>query len=299
MFEKYSGAGNDFILIDNRKGEFSILPSLIQNLCCRKEGIGADGLILREHSADADARMRIFNSDGSEAEMCGNGLRCFAKWLFSSGENASSLRIQVMDQILRVWQKGEEIATEMRVDPKIEWNTVLPYQEKTLVLHHLNTGVPHTVLMSDNIQDIDLMHLGPFLRNHPHWQPKGTNVTLAEQIDPHTYRVRTYERGVEGETLACGTGAAAAALTAAYLYDLTKPITLETLSKESLRVEYQRQGETFSQVTLTGPAEKKDLKDIKDLKDPKKDLKDFEKNVGVLNVLFVLSFQLTLIEFLL
>jgi diaminopimelate epimerase len=252
-FEKYSGCGNDFILIDNRSLQFPISQSLIQQLCHRKQGIGADGLILLENAEFAHARMRIFNSDGSEAEMCGNGLRCFAKWLIALGYSSSPLKIQVMNRTLQTWQKGEEIGIEMAIDENIEWDISIAYEDQLLTLHYLNTGVPHVILFGTDIQRVDLMNLGPFLRHHLRWNPKGTNVTLAQAIDQQTYRVRTFERGVEGETLACGTGATAAALAAAHLFDISSPITIETLSKERLTVNYERQNGCFKQVTLIGP----------------------------------------------
>ena len=255
-FEKYAGCGNDFILFDNRAGTFPLShPAIIETLCNRKRGIGADGVLLLEKSKDADARMRIFNADGSEAEMCGNGLRCFAKWLATLGVQFPTLSIEVMGRKLKTRKVGDAISIEMGIPANIEWNIPLDYANQTLTVHHLNTGVPHTLLFVDELDSIDLNELGPMIRNHQLWNPKGTNLTIAQQTGPQNLKIRTYERGVEGETLACGTGATAAALAAAHLFGMMSPLVIETLSKEELTVHFDHQNGNFSGVTLTGGAQ--------------------------------------------
>lgn len=255
-FEKYAGCGNDFILFDNRTNTFPHSHrGVIETLCHRKRGIGADGLLLLEKSKNADARMRIFNSDGSEAEMCGNGLRCFVKWLATLGYQFPSLSIEVNGRCLQTRKVGDAISIEMGIPTNIEWNIPLDYANQTLTVHHLNTGVPHTLLFVDELDSIDLTQLGPLIRNHQMWNPKGTNVTIAQQTGSQNLKIRTYERGVEGETLACGTGATAAALAAAHLFGLKSPLVIETLSKEELTVYFDHQKGTFSEVTLTGGAQ--------------------------------------------
>ncbi len=255
FFAKYVGSGNDFILFDNRTGTFPILQSVIQRLCQRQWGIGADGLLLLEHSTQADFRMRVFNSDGSEAEMCGNGLRCFVKWLASMGIQNQPYRIEIMQNLLTATQTGDAICIEMGSPRNIQWNIPLRFENQFLSIHYIHTGVPHAVLFVENIEEINLKKLGSYLRNYSLWMPTGTNVTMAQQTEQGKIKIRTYERGIEGETLACGTGATAAALAAARLYRWPSPVLVETRSGETLSIGFTIEGLKFSNVTLTGSAE--------------------------------------------
>lgn len=256
-FAKYTGCGNDFLLFDNHEKTFPVAPSLIESLCCRQSGRGADGVILLEPASttQADFRFRIFNSNGSEAEMCGNGLRCFMKWLPTLGHSNSTYRIETEKTILTATQVEDKVSIEMGPPQRVQWNIPVRFEGKFIKLHYLNTGVPHVILFTDNVDALDLMKLGPYLRNYSLWMPHGTNVTVAEVKEGPRLKVRTYERGVEGETLACGTGATAAALAAANLYQMPSPILIETRQGDELTVEFQYNGQDFSKVTLTGPAE--------------------------------------------
>lgn len=255
-FAKYVGCGNDFILFDNRQGTFPLSqPTIISRLCHRQKGIGADGVILLENSQQADFRMRIFNSDGSEAEMCGNGLRCLIHWLTLKGLPASTYRIETMHRILMAFRREAAICIEMGKPTHLQWNIPLSYHQQLFHAHHLNTGVPHTVLFIHDVDSINLVELGTYIRNHPFWLPKGTNVTVAQQIGAQRFKIRTFERGVEGETLACGTGAVAAALAAAHQHRLVSPLTIQTRSGEELTIGFLRHEKEFSNVTLTGPAQ--------------------------------------------
>lgn len=254
-FAKYVGSGNDFILFDNRNQTFPIQPTLIQRLCHRQNGIGADGLLLLGNSSSADFSFRIFNSDGSEAEMCGNGLRCFVQWLIHLGYNFPVFRIEVMQTILTAKPtKNNAVLIEIPSPKNHHWDICLRYENQFLRVHFLNTGVPHTVIFTNDIDNLNLMKIGGYIRHHSLWQPKGTNVTFVEKIDHQRLKTRTYERGVEGETLACGTGAAAASLAAARLEGCPSPISVETRSGEILTVDFILENQTFSQVTLTGTA---------------------------------------------
>lgn len=247
-FEKYSGCGNDFILFDNRENLFpGNNRDLIKTLCDRRKGIGADGILLRENSTIADAKMRIFNSDGSEAEMCGNGLRCFVK-AFHRG----SCKIEVNHRILSC-KAEQEVSIGMGIPSNLEWNIPFPFENQSLILHHLNTGVPHTLLFVPNIEEVNVKTIGASIRHA--WKPNGTNVTFVQQIDRQKYKIRTYERGVEGETPACGTGATAAALGAATLYQAQSPIIIETLLNEHLTIHFLINNGQFSEVSLVGPAQ--------------------------------------------
>lgn len=248
-FVKYSGCGNDFLIIDNLENEFPCEnKALIQTLCNRRNGIGADGILLRENSMLADSKMRIFNLDGSEAEMCGNGLRCFVKWL----NPPSLLKIEVFGKVFSAFQMEGGITFETETPSDLRWNIPFAYENQELIIHHINTGVPHTLLFVKNIESFPIEKMGYAIRHS--WKPGGTNVTFVEQSGFQKYKVRTYERGVEGETPACGTGAIAAALAASALYQAESPIKLETLSKENLIVHFELNKGIYSSVSLTGPA---------------------------------------------
>jgi diaminopimelate epimerase len=250
-FSKYVACGNDFILFDNRLGSFPLSnEQFIRNLCHRQCGIGADGVILLENSTQADFRMRIFNANGSEAEMCGNGIRCLMRFLQAMGFKKQSYQIETMQRVLRVTQKGFDICVDMGLPVDIKWDIpLLDYKG-----HYLNTGVPHFVLFMSAIETIHLDVLGPQLRFHKQFAPHGVNVNLAQLTPDGKIKVRTYERGVEAETLACGTGATAVALAAARCYGLKSPIGILTGLHEQLTIEFEWQSEQFTYVTLAGPA---------------------------------------------
>jgi diaminopimelate epimerase len=254
-FSKYVGCGNDFILIDDRNDIFPIThPSTIRHLCHRQYGIGADGLILLQNSTIADARMRIFNADGSEAAMCGNGIRCLMQFMDEVGLSDSMYQIETMQRLLKVVRKQTEINVEMGPPQHVCWNQSIVHEEKTYFFDFLDTGVPHTVFFVDHIEDIPLLEWGRFVRYHSFFRPEGTNVNIAQLLSNQTIAMRTYERGVEGETLACGTGATAVALAAAHRFGLTSPISIQTCSKEILTISFQQNSAIFSDVFMQGPA---------------------------------------------
>lgn len=250
-FSKYSACGNDFILVDNRSLAFSIHdPAVISRLCHRQNGIGADGIILLENSQNAHYKMRIFNSDGSEAEMCGNGMRCLLKFIQECGIQGNHFTIETMLKILTASFENEGIAIEMGDPKEIRWSLPIFSWE----VHHLDTGVPHAVIFCSKIHDLSLIEHGSKIRFHSLFEPRGANVNFVEVHSEGIY-VRTYERGVERETLACGTGATAAALAAAKIYAIKPPIKVSVRSGESLLVDFKLEGDCFSNVRLIGPAQ--------------------------------------------
>lgn len=253
-FAKYSGCGNDFILFDNRKKIFPLSVPLIKNLCHRQEGIGGDGVILLEKSEFADFRMRIFNSDGSEAEMCGNGMRCLAKFIQIVHSPMKEMRIQIMNRVLRATLDGTSVTIDMGSPTHIRMNLPIIFRGKEYETHFLDTGVPHAVLFVDNISSFDLETIGPYFRHHPEFAPNGTNVNIVELIEPQKIKIRTFERGVEAETMACGSGATASALAAALRHQLTSPISVILKSEEILIINFILENNHFSNVTLTGGA---------------------------------------------
>jgi diaminopimelate epimerase len=251
-FSKYSGCGNDFILIDNRLLHFLHSDrAFIAKLCHRQRGIGADGVILLENSQKADYRMRIFNADGGEAEMCGNGIRCLMQFIRQLGGLEKGYLIETMNALLQV-QERKGLVTVAMADPfAIEWELHLPC---FLPMTRLNTGVPHVVLFVEDLESEKWMRLAPQIRFHAAFGPAGTNVNFAQLNSEGELSLRTYERGVEGETLACGTGATATALAAAKKYGLSTPVRILPASLEPLEISFSWQGKLPTQVTLTGPA---------------------------------------------
>jgi diaminopimelate epimerase len=251
-FYKYEGAGNDFILIDDRTAFFPIEnSSLIQRLCHRQMGIGADGVILLQNSQnqDADFRMRIFNSDGKEASMCGNGLRCLIQFIHSLGFEKSPLSIQTKHAILTCYKEGESIRISMGMPEVREWELELPLKNETLSVYVLHTGVPHAVVFVTDLEKVDVEKVGREVRNHPYFAPEGVNVNFAYAHSQNQIQVRTYERGVEAETLACGTGATAVGFVSHQLQKSDSPVSILTRSNEVLRIHCKN-----DDVFLEGPA---------------------------------------------
>jgi diaminopimelate epimerase len=255
-FVKYVGCGNDFILFDNRTEDFPINESTLSSLCHRQYGIGADGVILLEPSSVADFRMRIFNSDGGEAEMCGNGIRCLMRFLEHLGFQKPSYQISTLQRILTVAHDESNIKVEMGAPCDLKWDIGLSIENETVSAHHLDTGVPHAVLFVKNVKEINVTKMGPPIRFHPLFSPKGANVNFTEILDENTICVRTYERGVENETLSCGTGATAAALAAANRHGLKSPVYVQTTHslKDPLKISFEVENQNFVNVHMTGPA---------------------------------------------
>ena len=210
-FVKMQGDGNDFIVIDHAAGLDYI--ALAKKVCDRHMGIGADGLMVLDESSTSDYRMRIINADGSEAEMCGNGARCMAVYIAHKFALVPDVfTMETLAGKIHATVHGESASVQLS-DPK----DYRPQMEikvggHKLTGHFINTGVPHTVIFVQGLQDMDVDGLGRLVRNHPLFAPKGTNVNFVEKIKDDCVALRTYERGVESETLACGTGSVAAAL---------------------------------------------------------------------------------------
>lgn len=253
-FTKLQGSGNDFIVIDNRSQLIKNRPEFSRTICPRKTSIGADGVLFLEKSRVADFKMRIFNPDGSEPGMCGNGARCIAKFAHLKkivGEKCSfeTLSGKIFSQV-----KKNRVRIRMK-DPSIsQLNLEINLGDGSYTGHFLDTGVPHFVLFVPEVAKIDLLKIGSRIRYHGKFQPEGTNVDFAE-IKDGTVKMRTYERGVEAETLSCGTGAVATALAANLVYALNSPVKIKT-SGGDLKVYFQKSGtHNFTQVSLEGKAE--------------------------------------------
>ena len=215
-FTKMSGAGNDFIILEEQRG--MNYRKLAPKVCDRTNGIGADGILLLGKSRKADYRMRIINSDGSEAEMCGNGARCLAAYIAARRKpRKKTFSIETLAGVLLAEAKGETADIRLSAPKDFTPSIEIMISGQRRRVHYIDTGVPHTVLFVDNLKSIDVRAIGPALRYHERFAPRGTNVNFAEQINPTLVAVRTYERGVEDETKACGTGAVACAIIASIL----------------------------------------------------------------------------------
>ncbi len=259
-FYKMNGAGNDFIVIDNRELEYSLDGDTIAALCDRHRGIGADGLLAVEPAEKgADHKFRYYNADGGEAEMCGNGARCFGFFtahLSEEGEVPSSVSFETIAGTLTAELVNEDVRIAMSEPKDLELKCGARIENFHDDIHSLNTGVPHTVSFVEDLENCDVVTHGRAIRNHPQFAPKGTNANFAQVLAPDHIAIRTYERGVEGETLACGTGMVAAALVHHLLTGAESPVKVDVAGGDTLSIAFDKTGETtFANVTLTGPAD--------------------------------------------
>lgn len=241
-FSHYSGCGNDFILIDDRSEWFcKENAGLISELCQQKAKV--DGLILVQSSLLADFKMKFFNNDGSEASMCGNGIRTMARFIKEKLHFPhSKISIETKNRILTLEYIGELIRVEMGPIQELAWNIILsgPNEKNTSwTFHLLDSGVPHLVTFVEDVETIDVMKLGSYFRHHLRFQPHGANVNFVELS---TCKIRTFERGVEGETLACGTGSTAAAYAMYKLYKVPSPISMQVRSQDFLQIDIKDKG---------------------------------------------------------
>ena len=255
-FTKMVGAGNDFIVVDNRSGAIgNDAAKIAKKLSDRKHSVGADGLILLEKSKKADIRMRIFNPDGSEAEMCGNGVRCVAKFAVTHKIKKSALSIETLAGIIEAEARGNIVKAKLVKPKALKLNFSLQVNGRNEILNFIDTGVPHAVKVLDSLEGVDVDEWGSQIRRHPYFAPRGTNANFVSLGSQNKIEVRTYERGVEGETLSCGTGSTAAALVVAALKGLKSPVLVLTKGGETLKVYFSKKGSEFFNVYLEGPVQ--------------------------------------------
>jgi diaminopimelate epimerase len=255
-FTKMNGAGNDFVMIDNRTGEVRLQPEQIVRICDRHRGIGADGILLLEPGTNgADFRMRYYNRDGGEAEMCGNGARCFARFANRVAASGEKISFQTPAGLIRAELDGETVTLQMSEPKDLRLALQVGVAGKKELVHFIDTGVPHVVVAGSDLEDVDVRRRGEAIRRHEMFAPKGTNVNFIEKRGEKQIAVRTYERGVEDETLACGTGVVASALVFAATEKVNGPISVIVRSGSELSVGFKKDGDQFREVTLTGPAE--------------------------------------------
>jgi diaminopimelate epimerase len=255
-FAKMTGAGNDFILIDDTTGVLADadLPALARGLCRRSFSVGADGLIVVRRSRVADFGWRFFNADGSEAEMCGNGGRCAARFAHLKGIAGPDLSFETLAGIVRASVQGESVILGMTEPTDLRKPETLEVEGRPLEVWFVNTGVPHAVVFLEDLLSLDVERLGRAIRRHPRYAPAGTNADFVRVRSQSSIEMRVYERGVEAETLACGTGAVACAVAAAHRGLAWPPVSVKTWGGAVLRVHFEKAEDLFRKVFLEGDA---------------------------------------------
>jgi diaminopimelate epimerase len=256
-FTKMNGAGNDFVLVDNRTNAWRLNREQIVRICDRHRGVGADGIILLVpcESGKADWAWQFFNSDGSSGEMCGNGARCFARFVQKIAGATGQLTFETIAGVITATFQGERVTVNLTRPENLRLNESVALSSGSHTIHSLNTGVPHAVLFVPDADKAMVSEWGPEIRRHPHFGPKGTNVNFVQVTGPNRIRVRTFERGVEGETLACGTGVTASALVSSKIHKFTSPVRVRVQGGDDLEVSFRDVNGGFDEVKLTGPAD--------------------------------------------
>jgi diaminopimelate epimerase len=280
-FTKMNGAGNDFVMIDNRAGDVQLSREQIARICDRHRGVGADGILLIENAKnDADFRMRYYNADGGEAEMCGNGARCFARFAKKVANAGEKISFETPAGVIGAQLQGQLVRLTMSDPTELRLNMHLPVDGEDALVHYINSGVPHVIVPVSRVDMVHVRERGASIRQHEKFSPKGANVNFVEKRDKRKIAIRTYERGVEDETLACGTGVVASALIFATTENVDGPIKVHVRGGSELEVDFDKidngaggsratwtgkpvrvdepGGESinrFRNVTLTGPAE--------------------------------------------
>ncbi|WP_166964448.1 diaminopimelate epimerase [Yeosuana marina] len=245
-FYKYQGTGNDFVMIDNRKESFNKKDTKhIAYLCDRRFGIGADGLILLENHPKLDFKMVYYNADGNESTMCGNGGRCLVAFAKQLGIVTDRAAFEAIDGLHRAEIENGIVKLQMQDVTTIEKH------EKHVFL---NTGSPHHVQFEEHIEDFDIKTKGAQIRYGAPYNEAGSNVNFVKKISDATFAVRTYERGVEDETLSCGTGVTAVALAMSYLGETNQNLVTLQTQGGNLRVSFAKEGDSYNNVCLIGPA---------------------------------------------
>jgi diaminopimelate epimerase len=256
-FTKMSGTGNDFIIIDHRCHFLSTedASQLASRICRRKFSAGADGLILIEDSDTADFKWQFFNADGSQAEMCGNGARCAARYAFINNIAPAIMRFATTAGIIEAQIVGEGVKIKLTPPQNLQMNQTVRFGDSQVTVHSVNTGVPHAVVFVNEINTAPVIEWGRAIRRHEMFMPAGTNVNFVQIDGPNHLHVRTYERGVEDETLACGTGAVASAIIASQDALVSSPTSVTTTGGETLIIHFSEGTNTaIDKVFLEGPA---------------------------------------------
>ena len=255
-FFKMSGSGNDFIIIDNRNKAIDEkgLSKFIVNVCRRKMSVGADGFILLEEADKVDFKWRFFNSDGNTAAMCGNGARCVARFAYLNGISGHEMSFETEAGIISARVTDGRVKIKMPDPSELKLDYTIELKHAPITVSSINTGVPHVIIEVENIDEVEVVSLGREIRLHEAFKPAGTNVNFLCPKEEGRVAVRTYERGVEDETLACGTGAIAGAVVFAHKFKKFSPVNVLTRSGGYLTIYFQEQDGQFYNVYLEGDA---------------------------------------------
>ncbi len=254
-FWKMNGSGNDFILMDNRNGRIrdEDMARLVERVCRRRESVGADGVIFIIRSERCDFGWRFFNPDGGEVEMCGNGARCVARFASLNGIAGPKMTFETLaGEAVSAEVDGRSVKVLMPSPSGCSMDVELEHQPGWRSVDFINTGVPHVVIQVKALADHPVKEQGSAIRYHTHFAPAGTNVNFMDILGPDLVEIRTYERGVEDETLACGTGAVACALVASIRGEVNSPVRVKTRGGEELGIYFMRNGDSFEEVWLEG-----------------------------------------------
>jgi len=253
-FWKMSGSGNDFILIDNRDEGIKEeeMGRLVERTCRRRTSVGADGVIFVAESAKYDFGWRYFNADGGEVEMCGNGGRCVSRFAFLKEIAGTKMTFETLSGPVLAEVNGRVVKVLMPKPGIASMDIDLELQHGWKSCDFINTGVPHVVVVVEDLANHQVREQGRDVRYHNRFSPEGTNTNFMTKIGPDRLAVRTYERGVEDETLACGTGAIASALVSSIRGMVNSPVKVKTRGGEELTIHFQIEGHSFNEVWLEG-----------------------------------------------
>lgn len=254
-FTKMTGAGNDFVVIDNRKSLFGDKADLARRVCDRHWGVGADGLLLLENGQKSAYTMEYYNADGSHGGMCGNGGRCMAAYAVKHQIAPPVHSFEALGYEYAANVMGDEVTLQMKDPQDVRLNVMLPVQGGERTVHYVDTGAPHVVLMVEDVDALEeVVSLGRAIRRHEAFKPSGANVNFVQRTGPNAIRIRTYERGVEDETLACGTGSVATAVIGSLVWGLQPPIGVQVRSGSVLTVNFSSKPDGGMRgVELAGP----------------------------------------------
>ena len=255
-FVKASGAGNDFVIIDNHEGRLQCdFSKLSRALCAPHIGIGADGLLVLDPALGSDFRMQYYNADGSSGGMCGNGGRCIAQYAHLSGLTGVEMRFEALGHVYEASILGSKVRLRMKDPAGYRPAMKLTTDTEALTASFIDTGAPHAVIFVEDTGQIDVSRLGREVRHHRSFAPGGTNVNFVKATNRTSIELRTYERGVEAETLACGTGSIAAALVSALERGIDLPVRVRVRSGEDLFVDARKSEGSYTDITLEGGAD--------------------------------------------
>lgn len=249
-------SGNDFVVVDNRHHVVKDPSSFARKVCVLHQGIGADGLLLFESSKKSNFKMRIINPDGSEAAACGNGFRCIALYAYEILKYSSRMRFESGSGLIEAEVGSHGQVKAQLVKPRVfDMENVLEVSGHRLHYAFLDTGVPHVVIFVEDLKKVEVFEIGKAVRHHTRFQPFGTNVNFVEVLGKKEIAVRTYERGVEHETLACGTGSTASAVVSVLRGYAEAPLQVLTQGGEKLKIDVQKKGQEITRVFLEGKAQ--------------------------------------------